>query len=547
MMNSRILQGLGLWALCFNLGTDAQATAVKTLGNPKAPQGGTYLLNMGAEPNSLHPINSTDLYGREVQVYVLESLLGRNEDTNAWEPALAESWTISKDGKVFTFKLRPGVKWHDGKDFTVEDVKFSYDAIFDDRFMGAPERAYLESIEKVEIVDPKTIRFTVKDLYYKNFDVVASLTILPKHIYDVPKTDKLNRVLIGTGPYMLDHYDRGQRIVLKKNPTWWGTKVPANAGQYNFANISYRFVKEENVQFEMFKKGDLDMLALSPEMYEKKAVGPEWGKTVEKVKTVNKSPKSYGFIGWNFKSDLFKDRDVRIAMTHLMNRRLMIEKFLYNMSIPATGPLHQFSKGASSKVKTLEFDPAKAAALLKKAGWTDSDKNGILDKMINGQKREFRFQLLVANADSLKYFTIFKEDARKAGVDIDVKLVEWNAFVKLLDERKFEAMALAWGGGSVDWEPKQIWRSHSMAGGGSNFISYSNPQVDKLIDEARIMQDEKARTKKLEKIYELIAADAPYLFMFNTKFSLYGVSKKIGRVKDTYNYGIGTNYWWKKE
>lgn len=545
-MKSQLVTGLVLLSLAA-LPASANTAKIKLTGNPKAPQGGNFAMNMPSEPTTLHPLNASDGYSRDVQGYILESLLTRNEDSYDWEPMLAESWKVSDDQMIFTFKIRSGVKWHDGKDVTVEDVKFSFDALFDDRFQTAPLRGFYEGIAKVEIIDAQTLKFTAKDKYYKNFDLAAGLTVIPKHIYDVPKGkgENLNRTLVGTGPYILDKYDRGQRIVLKRNTNWWGNSIPELKGTNNFATISYRFVKEENVEFEMFKKGDLDFMGMTGEMYVKKAVGPEWGKTVEKIKTVNKAPKSFGFIGWNFKNKLFQDVDTRVALTHLMNRRLMIQKFLYDMSIPATGPNHQLSEYASQKVKPIEFDPKAAAALLKKAGWSDTDKNGILDRVIDGQKREFRFQLLTANPDSLKYFTIYKEDLRKAGVDMDVKQVEWNAFVKLLDERKFDALALAWGGGSVDWEPKQIWHSSSMSGNGSNFISYKNEKVDKLIDEARLIMDKNKRIAKIKQIYELIAADAPYTFMFNTKYTLYGVSKKVGRPKDTYNFGIASGYWWK--
>lgn len=523
---------------------------IKAVGSASAVKGGTAYFNLGAEPSTLNPITSSDLYATKTQSWVLESLLGRNPDTYDWEPQVAESWEISKDKKQFTFKIRPGIKWHDGKPLTVEDVKFSFDVIFDPAYDTAHLRPYYESIAKAEIVDPQTVRFTAKDLYWGNFNSVADLTIIPKHVYEGKKAEgKLNKSLVGSGPYVLEKYEQGQRIVLKKNPEWWGNSVAELKGVFNFDQVVLRFVKDQNVAIEMLKKGDIDFEEMSPEVFVEKTKGAEWGTKVQKVQTENNGPKPYGFIGWNFKNPIFKDRDVRVGLAHLYNRKFVIEKFLYNMSVPATGPVHLKNPYASPKVKALEFDAKKAVELFKKAGWSDTDKDGVLDRVIDGKKTPFRFTIMLANADTMKWFTVYKEDAKKVGVDIELKLLEWNSFVKLLDEQKFDAVAMGWGGGSVDIEPKQIWHSSSAVMGGSNFISYKNEQVDKLIDEARGIFDRNKRIEHLRKVYELIAADAPYLFLFNAKYSLYGHTSRMRKDKDTYGFYVGRPnmpgaYWW---
>ena len=515
------------------------------LGNPAAPKTGTFTINLGGEPTTINPITSTDVYAQNVHSYVLDSLLSRNEDSYAWEPALASEWNISKDGKEFTFKLRPGATFHDGKPVSVDDVKFSFDVIFDPKFQTAHLRPYYEGIAKVEIVDPQTVKFTAKEKYFRNFDSAAGLTVIPKHIYGDPNTKQnLNHTLIGSGPYLIDKYELGKRIVLKRNPNFWGNTDPNFKGQYNFERIVLRFVKENTIALEMLKKGDLDYEGFDPETYTQKAVGPEWGKKVFKVMAQNKSPKGYGFVAWNLENELFKDKRVRIALAHLLNRALIIEKFRFGMSLLATGPWYQQSEYASPNVEPFEFDPKKALDLLRRAGWSDADKNGVLEKGEAAAKGEFRFTLLTANADTMKYWTLYKEDAKKAGVDIEIKLVEWNSFVKLMDEKKFDAVTLGWGGGAVDLDPKQIWHSSSAVAGGSNFISFKNAEVDKLIDKARTLMTKEERIPVMRKAYELIAAEAPYLFLFNDKNVLYSHAAKIQKVKDTFNFAVGTNYWW---
>lgn len=505
---------------------------------------GTFLVNLGPEPSTLNPITSQDGYASEVQGYILESLLTRNIDTFAWEPLLAEKWEISKDGKQFTFTLREGVNWHDGKPLTVEDVKFSFDVIFDPKFPAAHQRPYYEQIQAVDIVDPKTVRFTTKSVYFKNFDVVAGLTVLPKHIYGDPeKGPKLSKELIGTGAYKLAQYDRGKRIVLEQNPDWWARKTNSYLKDTSlYPRIALRFVTEEAIAVEMLKKGDLDYFSFSPQTYTERAQGPEWGSKVFKVQAENRVPKNTSFIGWNLRNPLFTDRNVRLALYHLVNRELMIEKFRFGLSLPATGPWYRQNESADSAVAPVGFDQAKAAELLKSAGWTDSDKDGVLDKVVNGSKTPFKFSVYFANPDSQKYLTLFKEDAKKVGVDVEVKQLEWNSFTKLLDERKFEAVMLAWTG-SVEPDPKQIWHSSSDTPSGSNFIGYRNSKVDTLIDRARTEMDANKRLVMMKEVYREIATDVPYAFMFNDRFALYGHTARVKRTQDTRTYGVGSEFW----
>ncbi len=136
-----------------------------------------------------------------------------------------------------------------------------------------------------------------------------------------------------------------------------------------------------------------------------------------------------------------------------------------------------------------------------------------------------------------------KEDMRKAGVKMNIETVDWNAFTKALDERKFDSVIMRWGGGGVNPDPTQIWHSKSAQGSGSNFVSYSNPKVDRLIETAINITDKSKRVKAFHEIHELIAEDAPYVFLYEPKYSMYAVSKRVVRPKDTYNYSVGPRYW----
>lgn len=507
-------------------------------------KGDSITYNIGGEPTTLNPLSASDAFTTAVHAYVFESLLDKDLETYEWKPVLATEWSISKDKKVFEFKLREGVKWHDGSDFTAEDVKYSYDVIYTDDWKAVQVRSYYDAIESVEVLDKFRVRFKVKDDYFQNFDMAAGLTIIPKHFYS-DKTNKpdFGKKLVGTGPYQLVQYDKGMKLVMLQNQEWWGRSVDSEKDSYQIKKINLRMVQEESVYLELLKRGDLDYQGFRPEGFVKKTNGEIWDEKIVKVKTENKTPKGYNFIGFNLKHPILKDKEVRKALSMLFNRPLMQKKFEYNLSAFATGPVYVQSDYNNPDVKPVPYEPQEALKILRNAGWKDSDRDGVLDKVINGKKTPLSITILEPLADVMKYHTVFKEDASKVGVDINIKNIEWNSFVKLLDEKNFDAVRLAWSGGGVEWDPKQIWHSSSIEGASSNFISYSNPEVDRLIDQARKLYDRDDRIPLLRRVHTIIAADYPYIFWFNPQYSLYGHSKRVIKPKDTFKYGIGQQYW----
>lgn len=526
--------GVLMLALIFALGCQ----------NKNKRSGNTFYTTIGSEPSTLNPFTGmTEASSSAVHSYIFESLLDRDLDTYEWKPYLASEWSIAKDRKTFEFTLRPNVKWHDGQEMTAEDVKFSYDAIMNDEYGAIAVRPYYDSIESVTVLDKYKVQIKVKDDYFGNFSTAASMRVFPKHVYTLENKKEWGKTIVGSGPYLFSTYDKGQKIILNQNADWWGRGVEEVKDTYLVPRMYLRFVSEENVQLELLKKGDLDYLAFRPESFIKRTEGKIWEERIVKVKTENKTPKGYNFIGWNFQNPILKDREVRKALTMLVNRPFMLEKFEYNLSQFATGPIYVQSDYASKKVKPVAYDPAEALKILQAAGWSDSDKNGILDKVINGKKTELSITILEPSPDFVRYLTVYKEDASKVGVNINIKNVDWNTFVKLLDERNFEAVRLAWVGGSVDMDPKQIWHTESSKGAGSNFISYSNPKVDRLIDQARKLYEKEQRIPLMQQIHETIAADYPYVFFFNSQYSLYGHTKRVQKPKDTFAYGVGTEYW----
>lgn len=527
---------------------------VTQLGKPDAKIGGVLNRNVLGEPEKLSPLNSQDGYSSDIQEYAMEGLLRMNPDTYQYEPELAESYEISKDNLTYTFHLDKAAKFSDGKPVTSEDVKFSIESVRDPQYQASHRMPYYEDVESVTTPDPQTVIIKMKKKYFKNLMVLASegfTPILPKHAYVDPKAKFPIAAILGSGPYKVEAYNRGKNLMMVRDPNHWAKDKPGFNTQAKFERVNFRFIKEENLQVEMVKKGQLDFMeAVRPETFEKKAVGEPFGSTVKKIQAENKRPKNWGFIAWNFKDPstqkptIFADKDTRLALSHLFNRQTLIDKFMFGKVVEGKGPVYYKSDFMPADVKAVSYDPAKAKALLTKAGWADKDKNGILEREFNGATKEFKFALLLSNRDVEKYFTMYKEDLKKAGIEMEIKLIEWNTFTKLLEEQKFDAVTLSWGGGSVEDDLKQIWHTDSARMGGSNFISYSNKEVDKNIDAAREEMNDGKRKAMWQKAVRLISNDAPYTLLFNNKYDLFLLNSRVGYDKPTYQYGYSLQYWY---
>jgi ABC-type transport system substrate-binding protein len=518
-------------------------------GNPQAPQGGTLRERFAQQPSMLHPLNATDLYGNRILDNIYETLAQEDVETLEFVPLLAQRWEISEDRRVFTFHLNPAARWQDGTPVTAQDVKFSFDVLFQPSLRTrAKWQAYFADFEKAEVIDARTVRFFAKQDHFRNFINLAGLRVVPQAGFAGadPNDTPLAKAPLGSGPYRFEQWNRGNSIVLARDPAYWGRALPQNLGRYNPARRLTRFIQADKVALESFKRGDLDTLTLTPDQWVNEANGPEFGlkratgKRLLKLEVHNQAPRSYRYVGYNLSSPLFSDRGVRLALAMLYDRDTFIAKFYHGLQVKAVGPFEANSRYSSPAVKPIGFSVPEAIRLLREAGWGDSDGDGLLDK--NGTT--FRYTVLTADPEtSVKMLTLAKEAMRRAGVEMNIKVVDWTTLLNLIDDYKYDAVMLGWT--RDPWpDPTSLWHSRGAVRGGLNLVRYRNPEVDRLIEEAVKTIPDGERVKRYRRIHEIIARDQPYTFLLEPDRTLLAYNRALMQAKPWYTFSIGEDYWW---
>lgn len=514
--------------------------------NAAPKKGGVFKFAIRVHPETLNPITAHDNYSLLPLRWMSESLLVHDPDTYAWAPALATKYEVSKDGRTYTFELRQGVRFHDGSDMTAEDVAYSFDPQRSHAYGVASELAVLGNFDKVEVLGKYKIRFHAKKALFSNLQDLALKLIVPKHVYEGKSPTKMTTTVVGTGPYRLKEYQQGVRLILEANPDWWGRALAVNKDRYGFDSIIVRFVSDESLKLEMLEKGDLDFAEISADSALKRTLGKPWG---EKV-FVKKAQHAGLFttqqsIFVNLRNPMFEGVKTRRALQLLLNRRLLNEKLRGGVSVEATGPWHRLSEYADPSLKPMGFDVKEAARLLREDGWEDPDHTGVLHRVKNGVRQDFRFTLLLPVRDHEKYLTIFQADLKHAGIDMQLRNSDHTLFMKLLDEQKFEAYIIGRGWpGVIDFNPKCEWGSAFTGVREDNNIGYKNAEVDRLMDLAEAEFDRGKRVRLLRKVYRLIAEDQSQVFYFSEDRAYYAHSARLKVDQPSRKYELGIDNWW---
>jgi peptide/nickel transport system substrate-binding protein len=460
----------------------------------------TITIGFLADAKRLLPLLASDSASGEISGLIYNGLTKYDKNIKITGD-LAESWDISSDVLKITFHLRKGVKWHDGVEFTAEDVLFTYKTVIDPK-VPTPYSSNYGPVEKVEALDKYTLRVTYKEPYAPALESWG-MGIIPKHILEGKDitNEYYNRNLLGIGPYKLKEWVTGQKIVLEAFDDYFEGKPKVD-------KYIARVISDTATMFLELKFGGIDFMGLTPPQFKLQAGSNFFNKYFQKFRY---PAFGYTYLGYNLLDAKFSDKRIRQAITHSINKKDIIDGVLLGYGSPCTGPFPPESWAYNSDVKDIEFNPEKARMLFAQAGWKMGE-NGLLEK----DGISFSFTVLVnqGNEARLKTAQIIKENLKKVGVDVNIKVLEWQAMLhEFIDKKKFEAVIMGWAL-SRDPDAYDIWHSSKTKEGEFNFISYKNDEVDRLLLEGRRTFDIEKRKRIYHRIHEILAEDQPYTFLY---------------------------------
>lgn len=453
-----------------------------------------------ADAKRLLPPLASDSASAEISGLVFNGLTKYDKDIMIVGD-LADSWDISPDGLEITFHLRKGVKWHDGEEFTSEDVLFTYEKVTDPN-LPTPYGSIYGPVRKVEAPDGYTVKVAYGEPYAPALESWG-MGIIAKHLLegkDITE-EKYSRNPVGTGPYKFKEWTTGQKIVLEAFDEYFEGRP--GVGQY----IS-RVIPDDATMFLELKFGGIDYMTLSPPQYKLQTDTEAIKRHFRKFRYP-----SFGFtyLGYNLLDEKFKDIRVRRALGHAINKKDIIDGVLLGYGTPSTGPFPPESWAYNPEAPDPEYNPEKALLLLKEAGWSKG-KDGLLWK----DGKPFRFTVVTnsENKQRLLAAQIIKEGLREIGVDMNIKPLEWQALLnEFIHKKLFEAVIMGWAL-SRDPDIYDIWHSSKTKEGEFNFVSYGSEEVDRLLIEGRQSFDTEKRKQIYRKIHEILASEQPYTFLY---------------------------------
>jgi peptide/nickel transport system substrate-binding protein len=502
--------------------------------------GGTLVVAQRSEPKTLNPVTAADAPSREVIGRMMADLIHINRASQQTEPSLAKSWTASRDGRVFTIKLRRGLRFSDGQPFDADDVVFSFQVYMDEKIHSPQRDLLIVGGKPIEIqkVDSYTVRFTLAQPYAAAERIFDSVAMLPRHLLEKAYREgrfaqlwSVNTApaeIVGMGPFRLKEYVAGQRIVLERNPYFWKTDRNKNRLPY-LDELVFLVLGNEDAQVIRFQAGDTHLISrisaenfalLSKDAptrgYELFDLGPSleynfllFNLNDLKTQTLDKiAPKQ----AW------FSELKFRQAVSTAIDREAIVKLVYTGRGAPLWGNVSPSNKSWVNQ--SLPHPPRSldhARELLKSAGFSWRDDGELVDA--RGRTVEFSIITSSSNTQRTKMATIVQDDLSKLGMDVHVIPLEFRALLdRVLQTYDYEVAVMGLAGGDVDPNPEMnVWLSsgstHLWHLGAPKPVTDWEAQIDQLMQKQMVELNRGKRKHLYDQVQEIIAANLPYVFL----------------------------------
>jgi len=462
----------------------AWAQGTVTIAVPTMPTGYAVVGSAG-----LSDILATNLVG--------EGLVRWKKNALEVEPALATAWTANENATVWTFKLREGVKWHDGTPFTAEDVKFTFDTIAD-RAVRSVTAGQIAGYERTEVISPTEVRMVfARPFAALPFMLAYRMPIKPRHALagqDLNAPTDFIRKPLGTGAFRFASAASGQSWTVERNPDWWG-------GAAKLDRVVLRVAADANSTVAQLRTGALDISLIQPQqMTAVKAGGDVTVSAVDQ-------PTVY-YISLLNNKEPFTDANVRKALNYAVDKEGIIRAVVDGQASVAVSPIAPSVEGYTADLTVYPYDPEKAKAMLAEAGWTVA--NGKLQK--DGKPMQVELTTSTGVIGGPQLAQIVQQQLQRLGIDSTINMVDfrelWGGLFAGRFQTSVEYLGLA---------PTADVTNAFSCKGGQNRFAYCNPKVDALLAEASATADAQRRNASYREVQKILAEDPPGIWLYFPK------------------------------
>lgn len=447
---------------------------------------GYLVIGLESSPTQIDPRHATDANSARISALIFNSLT-RVDEHSRFQPELAARWR-AVDDRTYLFQLRKGVTFHNGMPLTAADVKFTYESVLEPK-NRSPKRGPLQFLEGVDDLEPYLVRFRLA-APFAPFLESTTLGIIPAGAPNAP--DRGRNTLIGSGPFSLERYEAGEKIVLKANRAYWEGPPSVNG-------LVFKVVPDAIVRALEFKKGTVDFLQndIEPDML------PWLEKNTEAtIQTFQGT--IFQYIGIKLDHPILKVPEVRQAIAYAIDRDAVIRRLLKELATPATGLLPPSHWAYEPHVPRIGYDPERAKRLLDQAGFPDPDGDGPLPR--------FKLSFKTTTLDLRRRIAeAFKEHLRHVGIELEIRTYEWGTFYSDIKRGNFHLYSLAWVGIMDPDIYYNLFHSSSIPPHGDNRGRYRNPKIDALLEAGRKNLSVIERKRIYSQAQKILATDLPYI------------------------------------
>jgi peptide/nickel transport system substrate-binding protein len=555
------------------------------LGNDFIPKGTLRMATIGT-PDTLHPFSQWAQvveWMNYCQATVAKEKFGYYEElAQDFALRLEERQTDRPDRVCFWVHLRRDLYWQplEQRHFsdeivldehflqkhpvTAHDFKFYFDALQNphvDLADAVSSRFLLRDIEHITVIDDYTLAVCAKKvekkdsfgnvsfvLPYTTKFYIAGLRPLARFVYqynpngtkiapndsfkDFYQTSSLwaerfvhhfaSRVIVSCGPWLFDGMTK-QGIRFRKNPQFY------NPYSALYQEMEIYFLESPDAIFREFVAQKIDLCVISPQdlieldRFTKSDTYAEFRQKGMDFNRLDYLQRTYSYIAWNQKNRLFESKKVRQAVTLAIDRNRLIRQNLQGQAIVVTGPFFVSSEGYNETLEAFPYDPDQAKRMLAEEGWFDSNADGILEKVLDGNVVSFRFRLsyYVKNPISKANAELIALFLKEIGIECTLNGIDLADLSMEFEDKSFDALLLAWSLTSPPEDPRQLWHSESAdEKSSSNIVGFRNKTVDLLIEQLQYEHDKEKRKELLHKIHEVIHDEMPYTFLYTPKATL---------------------------